>query len=296
MTKLQIDGTTDVLQIDGTTDELKIDGSQDLDALSVAGVGGVPGILQQAQDGLDEDIVEPEDVAPIFIEGPITFQIPSATNESELEQPGLTPGDVGIDPSSAQNAATIEQPVLSVADIPLSPGPVTNPSKVGEHEVTLFGGGDQQVFALSAQNFSQAGQPAVTPGAVEVLPQPVSSESYVGRVERLTGGLNPCNAHVTYSGDGMETSYSIDFPYLEVAHVIVTVDGATVAHSISGNQVIFTSPPAFGSLIDIRRETPHDELRRGWHDSAPIRHEDLIQNDLQILYYLEEVADAVSTC
>ena len=31
----------------------------------------------------------------------------------------------------------------------------------------------------------------------------------------------------TYTGNGSTTNYSITFPYIEQAHVIVTVDGVT---------------------------------------------------------------------
>ena len=31
----------------------------------------------------------------------------------------------------------------------------------------------------------------------------------------------------TYTGNGSTTSYSVTFPYIEQAHVIVTIDGLT---------------------------------------------------------------------
>jgi hypothetical protein len=31
----------------------------------------------------------------------------------------------------------------------------------------------------------------------------------------------------TYTGNGSTTSYSVTFPYIEKAHVVVTVDGVT---------------------------------------------------------------------
>jgi len=61
--------------------------------------------------------------------------------------------------------------------------------------------------------------------------------------------------------DGVQTAYSVSFPYIDRSHVNVTVDGAPVPFTwASASEIVLTSPAPEGSEVLRQRETPDAPL------------------------------------
>jgi hypothetical protein len=69
-------------------------------------------------------------------------------------------------------------------------------------------------------------------------------------------------SYVTYAGNGTTKTFTVPFEYLDKTHVKVYVNGTlTTAFTWpSAGQITFTSAPASGAVILIRRETPSTSL------------------------------------
>ena len=64
----------------------------------------------------------------------------------------------------------------------------------------------------------------------------------------------------TYTGNGSTTTFSVTFPYIEQAHVIVTVDGVTKTLTTdytfpTSSTITFTSAPAASTIIKFTRSS-----------------------------------------
>lgn len=100
---------------------------------------------------------------------------------------------------------------------------------------------------------------------------------------------NPTNVYAT--GDGVTKTYSIPFPYLDPAHVKVTVDGVAVSFTFtSPGTVELATAPAVGTTIRLYRETVKNPLVV-WADGAVILGKDLNASSRQALYIAEEAHD-----
>lgn len=108
----------------------------------------------------------------------------------------------------------------------------------------------------------------------------------------------------TYPGNGTGTEFWIDFPYLDKAHVIVTLQleaGPVVVQARPSQYdfskqnlfIEFVEPPPSGSEIVFRRETPAEELVEDFADGSPVTAERLRRAALQPLYFAAEIADQI---
>jgi Phage T7 tail fibre protein len=96
----------------------------------------------------------------------------------------------------------------------------------------------------------------------------------------------------TATGNGVTTDFAFDFPYLDEAHVKVTLDNSlTTAYTFFSTNVLrFTSAPGNGVAIKIFRETPNDELDTIIQTGSSIPVDGLNNNFYQSLYYSQETA------
>lgn len=94
------------------------------------------------------------------------------------------------------------------------------------------------------------------------------------------------------SGTGAQTAYSVPFPFLAEAHVIVSVGGGVAAYTFtSPSQITFSLPPASGALVVIRRRTPVDELLAIVQGRSVLKTAELNLVYTQLLYIMQEAFD-----
>lgn len=99
---------------------------------------------------------------------------------------------------------------------------------------------------------------------------------------------------VTYTGDGATTNRTFSFPYIDRAHVKVTVNGVETPFAfLSQNTVSISPAPAVGTIIRIFRQTPGDPLVT-WNDGAVILGKDLNLASRQPAYVAQEAFDQAS--
>ena len=100
----------------------------------------------------------------------------------------------------------------------------------------------------------------------------------------------------TYTGNGSLTSFSISFPYIEQAHVIVTVGGVTKTlgsdYSFSNASTIaFGSAPANGAVIKFTRSTNRNARLVDYQDGSTITEAILDQDGNQSFFMAQEAID-----
>lgn len=102
----------------------------------------------------------------------------------------------------------------------------------------------------------------------------------------------------TYTGNGSTTSYSVTFPYIEQAHVIVTVDGVTKTlstdYSFSNSSTIaFTSAPANSAVIKFTRSSNRNARLVDFQDGSTLTEANLDQDGNQAFFVAQEAIDKV---
>lgn len=66
---------------------------------------------------------------------------------------------------------------------------------------------------------------------------------------------------VSYTGDGVTTSFPLPFTYANPSDVVATILGvASPSYSVSGANVVFTTAPAVGAKVHLARATPRAQL------------------------------------
>lgn len=97
----------------------------------------------------------------------------------------------------------------------------------------------------------------------------------------------------TYTGNGSTTNYSFTFPYLDQDEVVVEVnDTVTTAYTFANATTIsFNTAPANGLSIRIYRQTDTDNPKATFFPGSAIRAQDLNENQLQVLYSVDEWRD-----
>ena len=100
----------------------------------------------------------------------------------------------------------------------------------------------------------------------------------------------------TYTGNGSLTSFSVSFPYIEQAHVIVTVDGVTKTsgsdYSFTNSSTIaFGSAPANGAIIKFTRSTNRTARLVDYQDGSTITEAILDQDGNQSFFMAQEAID-----
>ena len=83
-------------------------------------------------------------------------------------------------------------------------------------------------------------------------------------------------ARVTYTGNGSTTGYALPFSYIATSHIKAFLDNvATTAFTVSGSTATFTSAPASGVVITLRRITPTDARLVDFQDGSVLTESDL---------------------
>jgi len=97
----------------------------------------------------------------------------------------------------------------------------------------------------------------------------------------------------SYTGNGSTTDYSFTFPYLKVADVKASIDGAaTTAFSLSNATTVkFDSAPGNLTNIRIYRETDTTSLPATFYAGSAIKSQDLNDNFTLSLYTNQEVSE-----
>ena len=100
----------------------------------------------------------------------------------------------------------------------------------------------------------------------------------------------------TYTGNASTTSFSITFPYISQAHVIVTLDGVTKTsgsdYSFSNSSTItFGSAPVNGAIIKFTRSSNRSARLVDYQDGSTITEAILDQDGNQSFFMAQEAID-----
>lgn len=83
-----------------------------------------------------------------------------------------------------------------------------------------------------------------------------------------------------------QTSYELDFPYLQTSDIVVS---GGYSFTVSGSTINFTSPLTPGNDIDVFRVTDTDSALVQWSDATSLNPKDLDTTLLQNLYAIQEM-------
>ena len=91
----------------------------------------------------------------------------------------------------------------------------------------------------------------------------------------------------TYTGNGSTTTFSVTFPYIEQAHVIVTVDGVTKTLTTdytfpTSSTITFTSAPAASTIIKFTRSSNRTARLVDYQDGIDTTEDALSKNALNL--------------
>ena len=102
-------------------------------------------------------------------------------------------------------------------------------------------------------------------------------------------------SYVRYTGNGSTQNYTFSFPYINQDHIKVRVNGViTTAWSfLNSSTVQFTSAPAHGAILEIRRETPKDSAIVNFTDGSVLLERDLDLLATYDLYLAQETKDGL---
>lgn len=102
---------------------------------------------------------------------------------------------------------------------------------------------------------------------------------------------------ITYTANGIQTSFAIPFDYLRPAFVYVTLDGVEVdskEFDVADRTVMFKTAPAHGLSVRIYRNTPTQRLV-SWADASILKAKDMTVAEVQQLHLIEEGQDWYKT-
>lgn len=113
--------------------------------------------------------------------------------------------------------------------------------------------------------------------------------------------LPPFSAHVEYTSAGTTNTFGVTFPYLEQSDISVTLNGtpqpfAWITSTTIQTQNVDGTPftPASGVTVRIQRTTPIASAKAVYQDGSTLSADDLMQDDLQNLYGLQELQEQVA--
>ena len=91
----------------------------------------------------------------------------------------------------------------------------------------------------------------------------------------------------TYTGNGSTTSYSVTFPYIEKAHVVVTVDGVTKSLTTdytftNSSTITFNTAPASSTTIKFTRKTSRSTRLVDYQDGSTLTEATLDQDGIKV--------------
>ena len=100
----------------------------------------------------------------------------------------------------------------------------------------------------------------------------------------------------TYTGNGSTTTFSVTFPYIEQAHVIVTVDGVTKTLTTdytfpTSSTITFTSAPAASTVIKFTRSSNRTARLVDYQDGSTLTEATLDQDGNQSFFMAQEAID-----
>ena len=99
-----------------------------------------------------------------------------------------------------------------------------------------------------------------------------------------------------FTGDDLQTQYTISFPFINVTHVWVFVNDVlqlNPAHyTISGSQVTFATAPGSGAAIELQRNTSPNSPLVTFVDGSVLNDSDLNTAFLQNFYLQQETTDS----
>ena len=94
----------------------------------------------------------------------------------------------------------------------------------------------------------------------------------------------------TYTGDGLDTTFDITFPFVVSTDVNASINGvSTSAFSIAGSVLTFDTAPANGAAIRIFRNTNIDTPRHTYTAGSAVKADALNENHKQLRFAIEEV-------
>ncbi len=101
---------------------------------------------------------------------------------------------------------------------------------------------------------------------------------------------------VTYTGTGLQTNFSVPFPFLSRDHVIVEVNLAQVLTPsvwtwVNDSTIAFRNAPADGAAIKIYRQTAGDSRLVDFQNAAVLTEADLDLSANQIFYLVQEAKE-----
>ena len=104
-------------------------------------------------------------------------------------------------------------------------------------------------------------------------------------------------SYVRYTGNGSTTNYTFSFPYINSSHIKVRLNGVlTTGFTLLNSSTIqFTSAPANGVVIEIRRETPKDTSIVNFTDGSVLLERDLDLLATYDLYLAQETKDGLDS-
>ena len=100
----------------------------------------------------------------------------------------------------------------------------------------------------------------------------------------------------TYTGNNSTTSFSVTFPYIEQAHVIVTLDGVTKTISTdytftNASTITFTTAPASNVVIKFTRSSNRTTRLVDYQDGSTLTEATLDQDGNQSFFMAQEAID-----
>ena len=99
-------------------------------------------------------------------------------------------------------------------------------------------------------------------------------------------------SRVEYTGDGIQTVYTVPFEYLDRSHVHVTIDSIVREYEWTETYRINLSPaPANGAKILIFRDTPKDHLNVIFTSGSTLKSKEINNQALQALFIAQEAFD-----
>jgi hypothetical protein len=100
---------------------------------------------------------------------------------------------------------------------------------------------------------------------------------------------------VAYTGNGATTDFTFSFPYLNKAHVSVSVNGVATSFTWIGTSTVRVSPaPANGASILITRNSNRQARIANYQDAQMLTESDMDSDALQLFYVAQEAFDAVA--
>ena len=100
---------------------------------------------------------------------------------------------------------------------------------------------------------------------------------------------------VKYTGDGVQTQWTVTAPYIAKSHISVLVEGAPVTFVWVNNTLIQTTVAALDlDIVEVRRDTPINAPLVDFEDGGTLAEPDLDLIALQHLYLAQEQADDIA--